>query len=557
MVLPAKIAALATVLVLLPLSLALARGGISQPVSSDAASASGLVDDAAAPPRRAAPVESAVEERLDPTLPLSRAQQSLAACERHFQAGKALIADKHASEARVEFDRAVAVLLEVPEDIPDRALFDRRAEDYIRKIHKYDIEDLGAGESPEGLIFTQSPLNDLLELTFPVDPNLKDKVIERVRAASSQLPLDVNDAVLSYVNYFSSARGQRTFLYGWKRAGRYRPMIERVFREEGLPTELIHLAQAESGFMPRALSRKAAAGMWQFIRFTGGQYGLEATKAQDDRLDPEKATRAAAQHLRDLYRRSGDWLLAMAGYNCGALCVERAVQRTGYADFWELRRRSALPRETQNYIPAIIAMAIIAKDPSAYGLPAFDQDPELEFDTVPLGAATHLALLADAADASVAELRELNPSLLKSVAPADSEVRVPKGKGRVVQEALETVPAEKRAAWRLHRMSAGDSLASIAKRFSASPAAVLSANARLDAAWFADRHDGDLVLVPAAPRPEPVTKSARAKSSRGKRSATSTASSRSGGAKHATGRASSVARTSSSVHKKPLKAAAR
>src|SRR5208283_3570227 len=359
----------------------------------------------------------------------SPAAKALSESEQHFQQGRSLLEELRVDEARHEFDLAVDGLLNLPEEMPDRAQFDRKAEALIRQIHKYDLESLGAGQSPEGLLFTQSPRDELPNLTFPVDPSMKDKVLERIRAASSQLPLEVNEAVLGYINFFTSPRGQRVFLYGWKRAGRYRAMIERVLREEGLPAELIHLAQAESGFMPRALSVKACAGMWQFARRTGGLYGLEASRQRDDRLDPEKATRAAARHLLDLYHQTGDWYLAMAGYDCGSLCVERAVQRTGYADYWELRRRNVLPRETQNYVPAILAMAIIAKDPAAYGVPLVDQDPELEFDTIRVAAPTNLALLADAADVPVSDLRDLNPSVLKNVAPAGAEVRIPQGKG--------------------------------------------------------------------------------------------------------------------------------
>ncbi len=427
-----------------------------------------------------------------------------------------MLADRRVTEARHEFDLAVDALMDLPENLPDRAMLERRAEEFIREIHKYDLESLGAGESPEGLIFTQSPLDGILDLTFPVDPKLKDKVLESVRASSSELPLVVNDAVLSYINYFSSPRGQKVFMYGWKRAGRYRPMIERVFREEGLPVELIHLAQAESGFMPRALSPKAAAGMWQFIRFTGGLYGLESTREKDDRLDPEKATRAAARHLHDLYRNTGDWYLAMAGYNCGPLCPERAVQRTGYADFWELCRRNALPKETKNYVPAILAMAIIAKDPASYGLPPIDQDPELSFDSVHLTAPTSLALLADAADAPVTDLRDLNPSILRSAAPSDSDVRVPKGRGQMVLTALDAVPDAKRLSWRLHRVGPGDNLTLIARRFGTAPASILAANPALDTTWFERPREGEFVLIPTAPKPEPVHKTVRAAKARGK-----------------------------------------
>src|SRR5262249_41775985 len=146
--------------------------------------------------------------------------------------------------------------------------------------------------------------------------------------------------------------------------------------------EIIHLAQAESGFIPRAVSRARATGMWQFMGWRGNQYGLLQTPYLDDRLDPEKATRAAARHLRDLYAEFGDWYLAIAAYNCGPGNVEKAVERTGYADFWMLRERGALPVETTNYVPIILAMTIMAKNSSEYGLEGLAYDAPLEYDTM-------------------------------------------------------------------------------------------------------------------------------------------------------------------------------
>lgn len=523
MALPVNLTLFALSFALVPaLSLQAAGRAFQQSPPSDAVTievadsgSDGVVPQDPVHPSRAKRAGAVLLEGGD-SAPQSRVQKALRECERHFQAGKSLLADERVTEARHEFDLAVEALMDLPENLPDRPVLERRAEEFIREIHKYDLESLGAGESPEGLIFTQSPLDGILDLTFPVDPKLKDRVLESVRASSSELPLVVNDAVLSYINYFSSPRGQKVFMYGWKRAGRYRPMIERVFREEGLPVELIHLAQAESGFMPRALSPKAAAGMWQFIRFTGGLYGLESTKEKDDRLDPEKATRAAARHLHDLYRKTGDWYLAMAGYNCGPLCPERAVQRTGHADFWELCKRNALPKETKNYVPAILAMAIIAKDPSAYGFPAIDQDPELSFDSVHLTAPTSLALLADAADSPVSDLRDLNPSILRNAAQPDSDVRVPKGKGQMVLTALDAVPDAKRLSWRLHRVGSGDNLNLIARRFGTAPTAILAANPALDTTWFERPREGEFVLIPTAPKPEPVHKQVHSARARGK-----------------------------------------
>ena len=149
--------------------------------------------------------------------------------------------------------------------------------------------------------------------------------------------------------------------------------------------------------MPRAVSRMAAGGMWQFVKFRGNEYGLMQTPYTDDRMDPEKATRAAAHHLHDLYNEFGDWYLAIAAYNCGP-GREKAVERTGYADFWELRSRGVLPAETTNYVPIILAMTIMEKNAAEYGLEGIQLDPPLEYDTVETTAQTSLALVADITD---------------------------------------------------------------------------------------------------------------------------------------------------------------
>jgi membrane-bound lytic murein transglycosylase D len=434
--------------------------------------------------------------------------------ERHFQMGKFAMQEGKAEEARAEFNRAVEILLDLPEDVEDRPWAERKFEELIRQIHRYDVERLGSGEGQEEPVFVKSPLTEILEMTFPVDPRMRDKALAMVRASSSQLPLVVNDAVTSYIAYFTSERGRRTFINGAKRGDRYRAMIYRIFDEEGIPRELIHLAQAESGFIPRAVSVKAATGMWQFVRFRGLEYGLGQSKFHDDRLDPEKATRAAARHLRDLYHQLGDWYLAMAGYNCGPGCVERSVQRTGYADFWQLRERNVLPRETQNYVPAILAMAIVAKNPAAYGIRIEDGDKPLEFDVVKITTNTNLALAADAADLPMSDVRELNQSLIRNIAPSGYELKVPKGKGTQVMAALELVPPERRANWRLHRVSEGDTLQSIAKRYSTAAGSILAANAKPDASAIEEVAAGEVLLIPAVFKDSATKSPARGKSVR-------------------------------------------
>src|SRR6185369_7663324 len=192
-------------------------------------------------------------------------------------------------------------------------------------------------------------------------------------------------------------------------------------KEEGVPQDLIYLAQAESGFHPLALSRAGARGMWQFMGSRAKGYGLERNWWMDERQDPEKSTRAAARHLKDLYNQFGDWWLAMAAYNSGAGNVQRAVQRTGYADFWELYRRNVLPKETKNYVPIIVAMTIVAKNPAQYGLNDVAIEPPLEPDVVKTNYAVDLRLVAEAVDAPVEDIAELNPALIRRVTPRDLE----------------------------------------------------------------------------------------------------------------------------------------
>jgi membrane-bound lytic murein transglycosylase D len=400
----------------------------------------------------------------------------IARADEYFAAGKRAFQSDRMEEARRDFDRALDVLLSAPENTIDRARLERRAEQLIEAIYRYDVDRAGGSDTEADVTYEQSPIDDLLNMTFPVDPNLRDKVQEQIRATTSQLPLQENDAVVSFINFFSSTRGKKIMAFGMQHSGRYRPMIQRILAEEGVPQELIYLAQAESGFSPRAISRALCVGIWQFAAFRGREYGLNQTPGTDDRMDPERATRAAAKHLRDLYNHFGDWNLAMAAYNCGPGCVDKAIQRTGYADFWELRRLNVLPKETANYVPAILAMTIIAKNAKDYGLDNIEFERPFDYDTVELESPTHIALIAEAVDRPLSELREMNPSVLRSVAPAGHAVHVPKGMQAQVEAALRTVPDGKRDSWRVHRIESGESMADLARRFNTTSAAILSAN---------------------------------------------------------------------------------
>ena len=393
-----------------------------------------------------------------------------------FAAGKKALQEGHPEDARREFNRAVEILLGAPAETPDRAKVEVRLQELVDSIYKYDMGELGANEPASQATFDDRPVDTIANMTFPVDPSLRNKVRAQIEATTSQLPLDATDAVVSYINFFSSPRGKKTLEGGMKRSGRYKPMIERVLREEGLPQELIFLAQAESGFIPRALSNKLCVGMWQFLKSRGEEYGLRVDSTVDMRMDPEMATRAAARHLHDLYTHLGDWHLAMAAYDCGEGCINQRVEHTGYANYWELRRIGALPGETANYVPIILAMITVAKNAKDYGLDDFEYDAPLEYDSIELESPTQLALVASALDRPLSDLKELNPAVLHQLAPAGYMLHVPKGTLERVEEAFSVIPASHRDSWRVHRVEEGDTLASLSKKYSISADSIRSVN---------------------------------------------------------------------------------
>jgi membrane-bound lytic murein transglycosylase D len=459
----------------------------------------GIWPSAGLPPVEVAAYGNAVPELLkeehEPLPEPSVLASSFRLVDARFEAGRRFYRAGDMSAARLEFDRAVETLLNARRNDGDRGTLERKLSDLVEAIHAYDISGLGADLPDSETVFDKPPLEEIPEPTFPIDPKLRNRVAEELKTTVSQLPLELNDEILRYINYFSSGKGKKILLSGLRQAGRYRPLIYRILDEEGIPQELIHLAQAESGFAPRAVSRVKATGMWQFMSSRGQEYGLLRTKTTDDRLDPEKATRAAAKHLRDLYTEFGDWYLAMAAYNCGPVNVEKAVARTGYADFWELRRRDVLPRETSNYVPIVLAMAIMSKNPAHYGLEGIDVESPLEYSSVVLEEDTNLDLIADITGQPVAELRLLNPALLTNLAPARYALHVPAGGGASVVSALSLVPAAGRATWRLHRVAEGDTLEAIARRYRTTTQRIVDENPN----GMADLSAGSLLIVPATP----------------------------------------------------------
>jgi membrane-bound lytic murein transglycosylase D len=217
----------------------------------------------------------------------------------------------------------------------------------------------------------------------------------------------------------------------------------------------------------------------------------------DERSDPEKATRAAARDMRDLYQTFGDWYLVMAAYNSGPLNVSRAVERTGYADYWDLRRLKALPKETQNYVPIIIALALVAKDPALYGVHV-DPEKPAQVETVKLEHPADLHLVADATGADLDDLRTLNPQLLRNVTPKDTgfELKLPVGTTDKLEENIHQVPEDKWTSWRLHAVEEGETVSDVARKFHVTVPALEAAN-HLDAR--SNLPAGFLLNVPTVP----------------------------------------------------------
>jgi membrane-bound lytic murein transglycosylase D len=427
---------------------------------------------------------------------IAKVEERFAAGEQNYKAG-------HLEAARKDFDQAVDWMLESGYDPNTDPKLSELFHRVVDTVYAYELQAFRAGDGFNEAPAVPAPIDEVADMTFPVDPRLKERAEQAAKNISHDLPLTVNDEVLSFLNFFQTPRGRAIVETGLRRSGRYRDMISRVLHEEGVPQDLIYLAQAESAFQPLALSRAGARGMWQFVAYRGQEYGLRHTWWIDERQDPEKATRAAAQHLRDLYKMFGDWYLAMAAYNCGPGNVQKAVERTGYADFWELYRRNVLPRETKNYVPIILALTLIAKDAAHYNIEAEPESP-VATDIVKPGRAIDLRLVAETIDVDVETLRSLNPSLLRLATPDDSsfELHLPQGTAQKFSAEIADIPPDKWVSWRRHRVDTGETLISIAKKYHVTPAAIAEAN-NLEKGAALDT--GEKLIIPAA-QPQSETK---------------------------------------------------
>ncbi|MBZ5637989.1 MAG: LysM peptidoglycan-binding domain-containing protein [Acidobacteriia bacterium] len=431
----------------------------------------------------------------------------------HQAAAERAQGEGDAATARQEFDSAIRILQEGGTD-PRLGEISAEISDEIKALDgaaqagpdQVDVETEEVEPSPLDELATPPP-----ELT-PGEMEQERSLID-YSGLKFDIPFVVNDKVIAWVDFFTN-RDRDKFLPGLIRSGRFLPMIRRIFAEEGLPQDLAYMAHVESAYKVNAFSRAKAKGIFQFIVGTGRRYGLRTDAWVDERSDPEKATRAAAAYLKDLYAMFGDWYLALAAYNAGEGKIQRVIDRTGERDFWYLAATRVLRNETANYVPAILAATLISKDPKRFGF-EFEPDAPMDYENIRVEGSVHLKVLARCAGTDVDTMQKLNPALRRrQTPPGSTEVRVPAGTGTTTLAALAEVPAAERSAVARHFVAKGETLAGIARRYGVRTSEIRKAN-RMGKRTAV--HPGESLIVPAgaadvadSTEPRPAARSAGA-----------------------------------------------
>jgi membrane-bound lytic murein transglycosylase D len=299
----------------------------------------------------------------------------------------------------------------------------------------------------------------------------------RISASSYDIPIADHELVDQWIDYFTG-RGRWFFERWLGRSERYIPMMQPILEQYGIPKDLVYLAMIESGFSSKAYSVAAASGYWQFIRGTAKTYGMHMDAWVDERRDFIIATHAAARYLKQLHDQFGDWHLAWAGYNAGAGRISRALAKTGATSFFQLVELNALPRETQNYVPKIIAAAIVAKNKERFGFAGYDALKPLVYEEIQVSEALDMKLVARELRVEAEVMHELNPMLVYDITPPGKTftVRVPVGTGTHIKQWSAALPPSARLTYATHRITKGDTLGSIAKLFGTTTAMVQDFN---------------------------------------------------------------------------------
>ncbi len=400
-----------------------------------------------------------------------------------YLAGVDLLQAGDSDKAREAFNEAVNLLLQSNWDLTSTPVLNQFFQELFQRIQDEESRYLLVRQETEDATESAVADNqkaDLIPIT--IDPALKGDLASDLTETRYEIPITINKRVMKSLDYWLNHE-RKYFEDGLVRSGQYRPLIEKVFREESIPLDLMYLAQVESFFKPHALSKAKAKGIWQFEKETALLYGLKITRDVDERSDPEKSTRAAARYLNDLFAIFKDWNLALAAYNWGEDRVQRVIDRTGLKDFWQLvDMKKKLPRETKNHIPLIQASVILGRNPEKYGLPT-ELDPPLQYAKVSVSKPIDLRAAARVLNTSTEELKKLNPALRGFTTPAnypDFQLKVPADSDPGAHAQLASLP---RAQFKplpqqgnRYRVRPGDTLSGIAARYHTSIAKLERAN---------------------------------------------------------------------------------
>jgi membrane-bound lytic murein transglycosylase D len=424
------------------------------------------------------------------------------ASQQHFLAGERELRLGHLDRARIEFDRAVEMLLESPYGARTDARLREHFDRLVDRINAYEVTALAQGDGFAEKTSEPASIDELLKIaTFAkTAPGAEtEKVVKADLAATEHdVPIPQNDRVLGYVELFQG-RLRDYIQESLTRGTKYLPMIQSVFRAEGIPLDLAYIPVIESGFKTNALSKASAKGPWQFMRATATEQGLKTDWYVDERSDPEKATIAAARYLKTLHDLfDGDWHLVLAAYNGGLGRVQRAMKRSGQDDFWSLSTSSRyLPRETREYVPLILAAIIVAKNPAQYGFDITAEEP-IAYEKVLVPKAIDLRRAAEWTGRSIDEIQALNPELRRWTTPvkAEYELKVPQGTASLFTARLASASPNELIALTWYTVKKGETLATIARKLRVSRVDLAEANHLSTKSRIAA---GQALVIPRAP----------------------------------------------------------
>ena len=407
----------------------------------------------------------------------------IAASQAHYAAGERELKLGHLDRARVEFDRAVDVLLESPYGARTDARLREHFDRLVDRINAHEVTTLAQGDGFAETKTEPASIDELLKIaTFPkpaADAETKAAVQADLAETEHDIPIPQNSRVLAYVELMQG-RLRDYIAESLTRGTKYLPMIQSVFRAEGLPLDLAYIPVIESGFKPNALSKASAKGPWQFMKPTAREQGLKFDWYIDERSDPEKATVAAAKYLKQLHKLfDGDWHLVLAAYNGGLGRLQRAMKRSGRDDFWSIAQSSRyLPRETREYVPLILAAIVVARNPAQYG---FDitPAPPISYEKVAVPRAVDLRRVAEWTGTSIDEIQSLNPELRRWTTPVrypQYEVKVPVGTAERFQARLATASSSDFVSLNWYTVKRGDTLSTIARKLRVGRSELAEAN---------------------------------------------------------------------------------